>query len=105
KVPSPRPRGRAPPVPPQRHARRYPTSDRLTHKQIAGATHAPAEVSTIIKSLRRRRKRRQFVNVARIVLDDDGRMQVGLELLEALERGDRLGAIEVERRDAVGLVV
>ena len=50
--------------------------------------------------LRRRRKRRQFVDVARIVLNDDGRLEVRRDLLEALDRCQRLGAIEVERGHA-----
>jgi hypothetical protein len=55
--------------------------------------------------LRRRRKHRQFVDVARVVLDDHGRFEVRRDLLDALERCHGLGAIEVERRHAVAIEI
>ena len=45
-----------------------------------------------LRLLRRCRKRRQLVDVARVVLDDHRRLQVRRDLLEAVERGQRLGA-------------
>src|SRR5215470_8442135 len=55
--------------------------------------------------LRGRRERRQLADVAHVVLDDDGRLHVADDLLHALDRGDRLRAVEVEGRHAVRLVV
>ena len=43
--------------------------------------------------LRGRRERRQLADVAHVVLDDDGRLQVRDDLLHALDRGDRRGAV------------
>src|SRR6266481_8773252 len=55
--------------------------------------------------LRGRRERRQLADVARVVLDDDGRFEIGDDLLHALDRGDRCGTVEVEGRYAVTVVV
>jgi tripartite-type tricarboxylate transporter receptor subunit TctC len=55
--------------------------------------------------LRGRRERRQLRDIARVVLDDDGRLQVLGDALDPLERGDRLGAVVVEAGHAVALVV
>ena len=55
--------------------------------------------------LRRGRERRQFVDVARVVLDDYRRLGIRRDLLEALERRDRLCAIIVEPRHAVRVVI
>ena len=55
--------------------------------------------------LRRRRKRRQLADVARVVLDDDGRLAVGRDLLQAIDRGQGLRAVGVEPRHAVAVVV
>src|SRR5262249_61506454 len=41
----------------------------------------------------------------RVMLDDDGRLEIRGGLLEALERRHRLGAIEVERRHAIRIVI
>src|SRR5262249_36246681 len=54
---------------------------------------------------RRRRECRQLVDVARVMLDDDGRLEIRGDLLEALERRHRLGAIEVERRHTIRIVI
>jgi len=54
--------------------------------------------------LRRGRERRQFVD-ARVVLDDYRRLGIRRDLLEALERRDRLCAIIVEPRHAVRVVI
>src|ERR1700722_18996857 len=51
------------------------------------------------------RKRRQFAYITRIVLDDDGCVQVGGELLEALDRRNRRGAIVVVPWHAIGVPV
>src|SRR6516162_9055243 len=55
--------------------------------------------------LRRGRERRQFANVARVVLDDYRRLGIRRDLLKALERRDRLCAIIVEPRHAVRVVI
>src|SRR5580765_4260106 len=55
--------------------------------------------------LRGRRERRQLADVAHVVLDDDGRFEICDDLLHALDRGDRRGAVEVEVRHAATLVV
>ena len=39
------------------------------------------------------------------MLDDDGRLEIRGDLLEALERRHRLGAIEVERRHTIRIVI
>src|SRR5262245_47073832 len=51
------------------------------------------------------RERRQLPDVAHVVLDDHGRLQVRGELLHAIERRDGLRAVVVEPRHAVALVV
>jgi len=55
--------------------------------------------------LRERRKHWQFFHVARVVLNDDGRLQICCEFLQPLDRSYGLGAIEVECRHAVRIVV
>src|SRR4030095_2782332 len=55
--------------------------------------------------LGRGREGGQLADVARVVLDDDRRFQVLGDVLDALERGDRLRAVEIEARRAVALVV
>src|ERR1700730_3501268 len=55
--------------------------------------------------LRGRRERRQLADVAHVVLDDDGRFEICDDLLHALDRGDRRGAVEVEVWHAATLVV
>src|SRR5712691_2937383 len=55
--------------------------------------------------LRRSRERRQLADVAHVVLNDDGCLQVGGDLLHALDRGDRRGAVEVEARHPAALIV
>jgi hypothetical protein len=55
--------------------------------------------------LRGGRKRRQFLDVARVVLDDHGRLGIRRDLLEALERRDRLRAIIIEPGHAVRVVI
>jgi hypothetical protein len=55
--------------------------------------------------LRGGRKRRQFLHVARVVLDEHCRLGIHRDLLEALERRDRLRAIIVEPRHAVGIEI
>src|ERR1700692_3037258 len=52
-----------------------------------------------------RRKYRQLFDVAGIVLDNEGRLQVRCNLLDALDRSHRLGAVIVERGYAVRIVV
>jgi hypothetical protein len=46
-----------------------------------------------------------FVEVTRVVLDDDGRPGARHDLLGAVERSQRLGAIGVERGYAVGVII
>lgn len=48
-----------------------------------------------------RRERRQFVDVAGVVLDDHGGVEVLCDLLHPLDRGDGLRAIGVEVRHAL----
>src|SRR5262245_21093645 len=55
--------------------------------------------------LRGRREGGKLADVAHVVLDDEGRLQVRDDLLHALDRGDRRGAVEVEDRHAVTVVV
>src|SRR5262249_35992280 len=55
--------------------------------------------------LRGGRERRQFTHVARVVLDDYGRLEARGDLLEAVDRGERLRAAAVEGGHAVGVVV
>src|SRR5215470_17849560 len=55
--------------------------------------------------LRGGRECRQLSKVALIMLDDHVRLKIGRNLLEALDRGDGLGAVAVEGRHAVLLVV
>src|SRR3954470_12317957 len=55
--------------------------------------------------LRRRGERRQLVDVAGVVLDDDGGLGVGRELFHAVDRGDRLCPVEIEPRHAAGVVI
>src|SRR5438067_11781133 len=50
-------------------------------------------------------ERRQFADIARVVLDDDGRLQIGGDLLHALERSHGCGAVVIEARHAVAVVV
>src|SRR5262245_51276323 len=68
---------------------------------------APAPKTTTRTGLLLRggRERRQLADVAQIVLDDDGRLEIRRDRLHALDRGDRRGAVEVEDRHAVALVV
>src|SRR5689334_2597181 len=53
----------------------------------------------------RRGKRRQFFDVAGVVLDDDLGLEVVRDLLDALHRSDRLRAVVVERGHAKRIVV
>src|SRR6266496_1747300 len=55
--------------------------------------------------LRCSRKSRQLADVAQVVLDDHGRVEVRGDLLDALERRDRLRAVVIEGRHAGRLVV
>src|SRR5437660_6006008 len=55
--------------------------------------------------LRGDRERRQFANVASVVLDDDDCFQIRCDLLEAVERSYARGAIGVKARHAVAVVV
>src|SRR5713226_3331319 len=55
--------------------------------------------------LRGRWERRQLADVAHVVLDDDGCLHVRDDLLHALDRGDRRGAVEVEVRHAAAVVI
>src|SRR5262249_16144497 len=55
--------------------------------------------------LRGGRKRRQFLDVTRVVLDDHGCVKIRRDLLEAFEGRDRLRAIIVEPGHAVGVVI
>src|SRR5262245_21316848 len=50
-------------------------------------------------------KRRQFFDVARVVLNDHGRLGIRCDLLEALERRDRLCAIIVKPGHAGRVVI
>src|SRR5258705_9837179 len=72
-----------------------------------GGQLLPAKPRTSVSEtlLCRGGKRRELAHVARVVLDDDRGLQVGGDLLDAVERGDRLRAVEVEGRHAVRLVV
>src|SRR6185295_8336080 len=75
-----------------------------TRRVVAWRTHFPCSYSRVCDSaslLRRGRKLRQLVDIARVVLDDHGRLEVLLDLLDALDRGDGLGAVVVEARHAV----
>ena len=54
---------------------------------------------------RERGKHRQFINVARIVLDDDLPLQIRCDLLHAIDRSYRLRAIEIEPGHAVRIVI
>src|SRR5262249_58517399 len=51
------------------------------------------------------RERRQLADVAQVVLNDDGRFEIGGDLLHAFDRGDRRRAVEVEDRHTVTFVV
>src|SRR2546427_9480086 len=51
------------------------------------------------------RSRRQFADVAPVVLDDDDCFQIRCDLLEAVERSYGRGAIGVKARHAVAVVV
>src|SRR5262245_9982530 len=53
----------------------------------------------------RRRERRQLAYVPRVVLDDHGGLEIRRELLEAIERSQRLRAVGVEPGHAVRFVV
>src|SRR5215471_10436154 len=71
---------------------------------------SPSAAASRIPTLRRpllreRRKLRQFADVARIVLDDQGRLQIRRDLLDALDRSDRLGSVVVECRHAFRIVI
>src|SRR2546427_5760517 len=55
--------------------------------------------------LRGGRERRQFANVAPVVLDDDDCFQIRCDLLEAVERSYGRCAIGVKARHAVAVVV
>src|SRR6202012_2904490 len=48
---------------------------------------------------------RQFGNVPRVVLDDDGGFQVRCELFETIQRSQRLGAAGIESRHTVAVIV
>ena len=50
-------------------------------------------------------ERRKLVDVARVVLDDDRRLEVLLNLLDPIQGGERLGSVVVEARDAIVLIV
>src|SRR5262249_6877176 len=62
-------------------------------------------VSRRISLLRGGGEGRQLADVAHVVLDDDGGLEVRGHLLHPLDRGNRRGAVEVEPRHAVALVV
>src|SRR5262245_38267341 len=68
---------------------------------------APApKITTRIRALLRGRwERRQLIDVAHVVLDDDGRFDVAHDLLHALDRGDRLRPVEIESWHAALFVV
>src|SRR5437879_698313 len=51
------------------------------------------------------RKSRQLADVAQVVLDDHGRVEVRGDLLHPLDRRDRLRAVVIEGRHAVRFVV
>src|SRR5207244_13233614 len=55
--------------------------------------------------LRRRRERRQLPEVALVVLDDDGGLEVRRNLLETVDRSQRLGAVGVEDGHAVAVII
>src|SRR6266436_7312894 len=58
-----------------------------------------------LRLLRCSRKSRQLADVAQVVLNDHGRVEVRGDLLHPLERRDRLRAVVVEGRHAVRFVV
>src|SRR5215467_2732771 len=68
---------------------------------------APSRLAHILNCalLRGGRERRQLSEVALIMLDDDGRLEIGRDLFETLDRGDGLGAVGVEGGHAVLVVV
>jgi hypothetical protein len=70
--------------------------------RIASLAFEPKRAARL---LRGGRKRRQFLHVARVVLDEHCRLGIRRDLLEALERRDRLRAIIVEPRHAVGIEI
>src|SRR6185436_10095638 len=66
---------------------------------------APKTTTRIVVLLCGRRECRQLADVAHVVLDDDGRLHVPDDLLHALDRRDRRGAVVVECRHAVLFIV
>src|SRR6516165_9865835 len=73
-------------------------------RQHDGRTRVP-ERKAPPPLFRERRKLRQFADVARIVLDDECRLQVRYDLLHALDRGNRLGSIVVEYWHTIRIVI
>src|SRR5437868_1154260 len=57
----------------------------MVGQETAGGTLRDTPPADLLRLLRRRRKRRQFANVARIMLNDDGRFQIRCDLLEAIK--------------------
>src|SRR2546426_2012427 len=70
--------------------------------RAGGASVTP---HTALVLLRGRRERRQLADVAHVMLDDEGRLEICDELLHALDRGDRRRAVEVEARHSAAFVV
>src|SRR5437762_9406125 len=68
--------------------RRQPTRRAPRPEGLRACALAHARSSGWFALLRRRRECGQLADVARIVLDDDRRLEVLLDLLDALERGD-----------------
>src|SRR5262249_52220088 len=75
------------------------------HIRLAAASSANAPARPANGLLRGGRERRQLADVARVVLDDDRALQVLLDLLDALDRGDGLRAVVVEAGHAFVLIV
>ena len=73
-----------------------------TSRQSAFAVFQPECAPRLVRG---GRKCRQFLDVARVVLDDYGCVEIRRDLLEAFEGRDRLRAIIVEPRHAVGIVI
>src|SRR3954467_12232444 len=88
-------------------ASRWPTTGRRIWTRCIKekAQHSLGLHGSAGKLLRGLRECRQLADVARVVLDDDRRLEVLLHPLDALERGDRVGAAVIEARHAVANVI
>src|SRR6266705_5303808 len=84
------------------------TNDRFWPKPAVGQSRLATLArprSWKLRLLRCSRKSRQLADVARVVLDDHGRVEVRGDLLHPLDRRDRLRAVVIEGRYAVRFVV